>query len=185
MLETIFSDAESRMGKAIEVLKSELAKVRTGRAHPSILEHVTIDYYGSSVPINQVANVSVSDARTLLVVPWEKTMVQQVEKAIMNANLGLNPATAGTNIRVPMPMLTEERRKSMVRLVRQEAEAGRVAVRNIRRDVIQQAKQLQKEKEITEDDVRRAEERAQKSTDKHIADIETIVKQKEADLMEI
>jgi ribosome recycling factor len=159
--------------------------MRTGRAHTSLLDHITVDYYGSEVPLNQVANVNVEDSRTLTVSPWEKSMVQPIEKAIMKSDLGLNPATAGTIIRVPLPPLTEERRKDMTKLVRHEAEGGRVAVRNIRRDAISDIKDLLKEKMIGEDDEHRAEDEIQVITDKHIADIDETLAQKESELMEI
>ena len=185
MINDIKKDAIGRMDKSVTALSQELTKIRTGRAHTSLLDHITVEYYGSEVPLNQVANVNVEDSRTLTVSPWEKTMVQPIEKAIMNSDLGLNPATAGTIIRVPLPPLTEERRKDMIRLVRQEAEGGRVAVRNIRRDAISDIKDLQKEKLIGEDEERRAEEEIQTITDKHIAAIDELLQQKEAELMEI
>jgi len=166
-------------------VSQELTKIRTGRAHTSLLDHITVDYYGSEVPLNQVANINVEDSRTLTVSPWEKVMVQPIEKAIMHSDLGLNPATAGTIIRVPLPPLTEERRKDMIRLVRQEAEGGRVAVRNIRRDAMSDIKDLLKEKMIGEDDERRGEEEIQAITDKHIVVIDKMLAQKEAELMEI
>jgi ribosome recycling factor len=184
MIEEFKKDAEIRMGKSVEALKSELTKLRTGRAHTSLLEHITVEYYGSEVPINQVANITVSDARTLTVTPWEKPMVSVVEKAIMNSGMGLNPATAGEVIRVPLPPLTEERRKDMIRVVRQEGENARVAIRNIRRDVLGDIKTLLKEKEITEDDERRAHDDIQKITDKYIAQVDKMLEDKEKDLME-
>lgn len=184
MIEEFKKDAEVRMGKSVEALKGELTKLRTGRAHTSLLEHITVPYYGSEVPINQVANISVSDARTLTVTPWEKQMVPAVEKAIINSDMGLNPATAGEVIRVPLPPLTEERRKDMIRLVRQEGENARVAIRNIRRDVLGDIKTLLKEKEITEDDERRAHDDIQKITDKYIAQVDKLLEEKEKDLME-
>ncbi len=184
MIEELKKDAEVRMGKSVEALKSELTKLRTGRAHTSLLEHIMVEYYGSEVPINQVANISVSDARTLTVTPWEKPMVSVVEKAIMNSGMGLNPATAGEVIRVPLPPLTEERRKDMIRVVRQEGENARVAIRNIRRDVLGDIKTLLKEKEITEDDDRRAQDDIQKITDKYIAQVDKLLEDKEKDLME-
>ena len=185
MIEDIKKDASTRMGKSIEALKNEFSKIRTGRAHVSLLDHVKVDYYGNEVPINQAATVSVSDARTLAVQPWEKEMVPVIEKAIMNSDLGLNPSTSGNIIRVPLPMLTEERRKEMIRVVRHEAEGGRVAVRNIRRDANNDIKELLKEKEITEDDARRGEDDIQKITDKYVAEIEQLLEVKEKDLMEI
>ncbi len=184
MIEEFKKDAEVRMSKSVESLKSELTKLRTGRAHTSLLEHITVDYYGSEVPINQVANLSVADARTLTVTPWEKPMVSVVEKAIMNSGMGLNPASAGEVIRVPLPPLTEERRKDMTRVVRQEGEGARVAIRNIRRDVLGDIKTLLKEKEITEDDERRAQDDIQKITDKYIAQVDKLLEDKEKDLME-
>ncbi|HHB11957.1 MAG TPA: ribosome recycling factor [Chromatiales bacterium] len=185
MIDEILQDADERMKKSVEALRLELAKIRTGRAHPSLLDHVYVDYYGSKVPINQVAKVHAEDARTLSITPWDKNMVKPVEKAIMESDLGLNPATAGTVIRVPMPPLTEERRRDLVKVVRHEAEGGRVAVRNIRRDAIHHLKELVKEKEISEDEVRRAEERVQKLTDRHIQEIDRMLDRKEKELMEI
>ena len=185
MIEDIKQDAADRMGKSVEALGHELAKVRTGRAHPSLLDHVTVSYYGSEVPLNQVANVNVEDARTLAVTPWEKTMVKPVEKAIMNSDLGLNPNTAGTVIRVPLPPLTEERRKDLIRVVRQEAEQARVAVRNIRRDANHDLKGLVKEKLIPEDDERRGEEAVQKLTDRYVKKVDALLAEKEEDLMSI
>lgn len=185
MIDDIKKDATERMGKSVDALGHELAKVRTGRAHPSLLDHITVSYYGSDVPLNQVANVNVEDARTLAVTPWEKTMVQPVEKAIMNSDLGLNPNTAGTVIRVPLPPLTEERRKDLIRVVRQEAEQARVAVRNIRRDANNDLKSLVKEKMISEDDERRGEESVQKLTDQYVKKVDALLAEKEADLMSI
>ncbi|MFB3064650.1 MAG: ribosome recycling factor [Gammaproteobacteria bacterium] len=173
------------MDKSVEAFVQELKKLRTGRAHTSLLEHITVDYYGAQVPLNQVANITVEDARTLAVNPWEKSMIQVVEKAIMTADLGLNPTTAGTVIRVPLPALTEERRKDMTRVVRHEAENARVAVRNIRRDALHDVKELLKEKMITEDDDHRAHDEVQKLTDDHIARIEKILAEKEAELLEV
>ncbi len=185
MIEEIKQDARERMGKSIESLKGDFTKIRTGRAHTSLLDHVMVDYYGSEVPIKQVANVGIEDSRTLTVTPWEKPMVQAVEKAIMNSDLGLNPSSAGTVIRVPMPPLTEERRRDLVRLVKQEAENARVAVRNIRRDANSDLKELLKEKEISEDEERSAETVIQKITDEHIGIIEEVLTVKEKELMEI
>ena len=185
MIDDIKKDAGSRMDKSVASVSQELTKIRTGRAHTSLLDHIPVDYYGSEVPLNQVANINVEDSRTLTVSPWEKVMVQPIEKAIMHSDLGLNPATAGTIIRVPLPPLTEERRKDMIRLVRQEAEGGRVAVRNIRRDAMSDIKDLLKEKMIGEDDERRGEEEIQAITDKHIVVIDKMLAQKEAELMEI
>jgi ribosome recycling factor len=154
-------------------------------AHTSLLDHITVDYYGSQTPLNQVSNVGVEDSRTLIVTPWEKDMVQAIEKAIMNSDLGLNPATAGTVIRVPLPALTEERRKDMIRVVRSEAEGGRIAIRNIRRDALHDIKELLKEKMIGEDDERRAEGEIQVITDKHVAEVDKVLAVKESELMEI
>ncbi len=185
MIEDIKKDAETRMGKSIAALQQEFAKIRTGRAHPSLLDHIKVSYYGDEVPLNQVANVAVGDSRTLTVTPWEKNMVPVVEKAITTSDLGLNPSTAGNVIRVNLPPLTEERRREMTKVVRAEAEAARVAIRNIRRDANSDLKALLKEKEITEDDERRAEEAIQKMTDKFIAEVEKLLTEKEAELMEI
>jgi ribosome recycling factor len=183
MIKEILQDAGERMTKSIDALKQSLGRVRTGRAHPSLLDHLRVDYYGSEVPISQVANIGVEDARTLTVTPWEKPMVQLVEKAILSSDLGLNPATAGTVIRIPIPPLTEETRRGLVKVVRQEGEAAKVAVRNIRRDANSDFKELLKEKEITEDEERRAEEDIQKLTDQHVAGIDKVIEEKEADLM--
>ena len=185
MIEDIKKDAAERMAKSVAALKQELTKIRTGRAHTSLLDHITVEYYGSQVPLNQVSNVGVEDSRTLTVTPWEKDMVQPIEKAIMNSDLGLNPATAGTVIRVPLPALTEERRKDMIRVVRQEAEGGRIAVRNIRRDAIGDVKDLMKEKMIGEDDEHRGEDEIQVLTDKYVAEIDELLADKEGELMEI
>ena len=185
MIDDIKKDASTRMGKSAESLRHELAKIRTGRAHPSLLDHVRVSYYGSDVPISQVANVNVEDARTLTVTPWERTMVQTVEKAIMQSDLGVNPNPAGTVIRVPMPPLTEERRHDLQKIARHEAEQARVAVRNIRRDANHELKELVKEKLISEDDERRGEEIVQKLTDQYVKEIDQILEEKEADLMSI
>ena len=185
MLEDIKKDAAKRMDKSIESLRQEMTKLRTGRAHTSLLDHITVEYYGSQVPLSQVSNINVEDSRTLVVSPWEKTMVQPVERAIMHSDLGLNPVSAGTVIRVPLPPLTEERRKDMIRLVRQEAEGGRVAIRNIRRDAINDLKDLMKEKLIGADEERRGQEEIQAITDKHIAEIDRVLAEKERDLMEV
>ena len=178
-------DAGTRMSKSVAALRTELTKIRTGRAHTSLLDHITVEYYGSQVPLNQASNVGVEDSRTLTVTPWEKDMVTVIEKAIMASDLGLNPATAGTVIRVPLPPLTEERRKDMIRVVRNEAEGGRIAIRNIRRDAIHDVKELLKEKMIGEDDERRAEEEIQTITDKYIAEIDKTLAEKESELMEV
>lgn len=173
------------MQKSIASLQQEFTKIRTGRAHTSLLDHITVEYYGSPVPLNQVANVNVEDSRTLTVTPWEKDMVQPIEKAIMSSDLGLNPATAGTVIRVPLPPLTEERRRDMIRIVRQEAENGRVAIRNIRRDAMSNIKDLLKEKMIGEDDERRAEGVIQDITDEKVAAVDKLLAEKESELMEV
>lgn len=185
MINDIQTDAKDRMKKSIDALKVEMSRIRTGRAHPSLLEPIMVDYYGSETPISQVANISASDARMLSVTPWEKNMVAAVEKAIMNANLGLNPATVGQTIRVPLPPLTEERRRDLIKLVRATAENSRVAIRNIRRDSNNQLKDFLKEKEISEDDERRGQEMVQKLTDQHIALVDEVLATKESDLMEI
>jgi len=185
VLDEIKKDAGERMGKSVASLNQDLTKIRTGRAHTSLLDHITVEYYGSQVPLNQVSNVNVEDSRTLTVTPWEKEMVQVIEKAIMASDLGLNPASAGTVIRVPLPPLTEERRKDMIRVVRNEAENGRIAVRNIRRDAIHDVKDLLKEKMIGEDDEHRAEDEIQVITDKYIAQIDELLAEKESELMEI
>lgn len=185
MIDEIIKDAAQRMKKSIAAMQSALAKIRTGRAHPRILDHITVEYYGSEVPLSQVANVSTEDSRTLSVAPWEKDMVKVIEKAIMTSDLGLNPATAGLVIRVPMPILTEERRRDLVKVVRHEAENGRISVRNIRRDANNDFKELLKEKEISEDDERRAEDQIQKLTDQSIAEVDQLLHDKEQELMEI
>ena len=185
MIEEILKDADDRMNKTLKALASELAKIRTGRAHPSLLEHISVNYYGSQVPLNQAANINVLDARTLGVAPWDKNMVTAIEKAIMNSDLGLNPVTAGSVMRVPLPVLTEERRKELTRVVRSEAEKARVAIRNIRRDANHHLKEMLKEKLITEDEDRRQEDKIQKITDVHIKDIDNTLKEKELELMEI
>ncbi len=185
MIDEIIKDAEARMGKSIDSLHTELTKIRTGRAHPSLLDQIHVDYYGTGTPIKQVANVTVEDSRTLVVTPWEKDMVAKVEKAIMGSDLGLNPATAGTVIRIPMPPLTEERRKDLVKVVRHEAEQARVAIRNIRRDANSDFKDLLKEKEISEDEERKAEENIQKLTDTYVGKIDKVLADKETELMEV
>ena len=185
MVNEIIADADQRMAKSVASLIEQFKKIRTGRATPAILDSVSVNYYGSPMPIAQVANVNVEDARTLSIIPWEKNMVPEIEKAIMKSDLGLNPATAGDIIRVPMPALTEETRKGYIRQARSEAENARIAVRNVRRDANGDIKDLLKEKEITEDDSRRGEDQVQKETDKHIAEIEKLLLQKEKDLMEI
>lgn len=185
MIDDILKDAGMRMDKSIEAFKLTLVKVRTGRAHPSLLNHLVVDYYGSDVPISQVANISVEDARTLTVTPWEKTMVKAIEKAILKSDLGLNPSTAGAVMRIPMPALTEETRRNLVKVVRHDGEAAKVAIRNIRRDANSDFKDLLKEKEISEDEERKAQDSMQKKTDAHIAEIDKILATKEAELMEI
>jgi ribosome recycling factor len=185
MLKEIIKDAGIRMGKSIESLKLALVKVRTGRAHPSLLDHLVVDYYGSDVPISQVANINVEDARTLMISPWEKQMVQPIEKAIMKSDLGLNPATAGTVIRIPMPPLTEETRRDLVKVVRHDGEAAKVAIRNIRRDANSDFKSLLKEKDISEDEERDAEGEVQQLTDKYVSEVDKVLAEKEKDLMEV
>ncbi|MBK1648865.1 ribosome recycling factor [Rhabdochromatium marinum] len=185
MIDDIKQNAAERMGKSVEALGHELAKIRTGRAHPSLLDHVKVSYYGSEVPISQVANVAVEDARTLTITPWERNMVPVVEKAIIQSDLGINPNTAGTVIRVPLPQLTEERRRDLQRIARQEAEQARVAVRNIRRDANHDLKELVKEKLISEDDERRGQEIVQKLTDQYVKEVDQVLERKETDLMAI
>lgn len=185
MINEIKKDAQERMKKSVESLGGAFAKIRTGRAHPSILDSVMVSYYGSDTPLKQVANVNVEDSRTLALTVFDRSMIQAVEKAIMTSDLGLNPATAGTTIRIPMPALTEETRKGFTKTARSEAENARVAVRNIRRDAISSLKDLQKEKEISEDEERRAADDVQKLTDKYIAEIDKALEAKEADLMAI
>ncbi|OOV88960.1 ribosome recycling factor [Oceanospirillum linum] len=185
MINEIKTDAEQRMKKSLESLTTAFAKIRTGRAHPSILDGVSVDYYGTPTPLSQVANVNVEDARTLSIQPWERSMIQAIEKAIMTSDLGLNPSTAGTVIRVPMPALTEETRKNFIRQARSEAENGKIAIRNIRRDANGSVKDLLKEKEITEDEERRAEDDIQKLTDKYVAEADTLLAAKEKDLMQV
>ncbi|MCQ4296528.1 ribosome recycling factor [Pseudomonas stutzeri] len=185
MINEIKQDAQERMKKTLESLDHAFAKIRTGRAHPSILDSVMVSYYGSDTPLRQVANVIAEDSRTLALTVFDKSMIQAVEKAIMTSDLGLNPATAGTTIRVPMPALTEETRKGYTKQARAEAENARVAVRNIRRDAIAQLKDLVKEKEISEDDERRGQDDVQKLTDKHVAEIDKALEAKEGDLMAV
>ena len=185
MIEDVKKDAAERMTKCVAALRNELKKLRTGRASTSLLEHVRVDYYGSEVPLQQVANVAVEDARTLTVVPWEKQMVPVIEKAIMKSDLGLMPATAGSVIRVPLPALTEERRRDLGKVVRHEGENARVAVRNLRRDAITHLKDLLKKKEVAEDEERRAQDDIQKLTDKNIAEIDKIVAEKEKEIMTV
>ena len=185
MIADVKKAAEQKMQKSVEALKTDLGKVRTGRAHTGLLDHIKVDYYGSMMPINQVANVTLADAHTITVQPWEKKMVHPVEKAIRDSDLGLNPATSGDLIRVPMPALTEERRKELIKVVHREAENARVAVRNIRRDAISHLKDLLKAKSVAEDDERRAQDDVQKLTDRYIADVDKLLHAKEADLMAV
>lgn len=185
MISEVKQEAQTRMKKSVEALHNEFTKIRTGRAHPSLLDHVKVDYYGSEMPLNQVASVSVSDPRTLMVTPWEKSMVAAVEKAILNSDLGLNPATAGMSIRIPMPPLTEARRKDLIKVVRGEAEQAKVAVRNARRDANNDLKEYLKAKEISEDDERRGQDMIQKLTDQFIEEIDKVLATKEEDLLEV
>jgi ribosome recycling factor len=185
MLEDIKKDARERMAKCVQNFQTDLKKLRTGRAHPSLIEHLRVDYYGSEVPLQQVASIAVEDGRTLVVSPWEKTVVQAIEKAIFRSDLGLTPMTAGTVIRIPMPPLTEERRREITKVLRHDAEGARVAVRNVRRDVMTDVKDLLKEKKISQDDERRAETEIQKLTDKHVADIEQLLAAKEKEVMQV
>ena len=185
MINEIIKDAEERMQKSVDSLRGQMSKVRTGRAHPSILDSVMVNYYGVDTPLKQLANITTEDSRTLALTVFDKSSTQAVEKAIMSSDLGLNPASAGTVIRIPLPPLTEERRRDLVKIVRNEAEQGRVAVRNIRRDANSDVKELLKEKEITEDEERAAEEQIQKITDKYVKQIDEALKAKEQDLMEV
>jgi ribosome recycling factor len=185
MMKEIMQDAGSRMEKTIDSLRQSLGKVRTGRAHPSLLDHLKVDYYGAEMPISQVANIGVEDARTLTVTPWEKQMVQAIEKSILKSDLGLNPATSGTVIRIPMPPLTEETRRELVKVVRHEGEAAKVAIRNIRRDANSDFKELLKEKEISEDEEHKAEDDIQKLTDRYVGEVDKVLAGKETELMEI
>jgi ribosome recycling factor len=185
MLEDLKKDARERMTKCVQTFQADLKKLRTGRDHPSLIEHLKVDYYGNDTPLNQVANIAVEDGRTLVVSPWEKSMVQAIEKAIHKSDLGLNPMTAGTIIRIPMPALTEERRRDITKVLRQDAEGARVAVRNVRRDVMNDIKDLLKEKLVSQDDEKRAEVEVQKLTDKHIADIEQLLTAKEKEVMQV
>lgn len=185
MIEDIKSEAKDRMEKSVEALVHHFNKIRTGRAHPSILDSVKIEYYGAETPLNQMANINVEDGRTLALTPWDRSMIPQIERAIMKSDLGLNPATSGEVIRIPMPSLTEETRKGFIRQARSEAEAARVSVRNARRDAMSMLKELEKEKDISEDDERRGQESVQKLTDVYVERIEKMLADKEADLMEI
>jgi ribosome recycling factor len=185
MIADVKKTAEQKMKKTLETLKGDLGKVRTGRAHAGLLDHVVVDYYGTPTPIPQVANVNLVDARTIGVSPWDKKMAGAIEKAIRDSDLGLNPATQGDIVRVPMPALTEERRKELIKVVRHEGENARVAIRNVRRDANNHLKDLLKQKKVAEDEERRAQDDVQKLTDRHIADIDKLLQQKEADLMAI
>jgi ribosome recycling factor len=185
MISDIQQDAASRMGKSIEALKHEFSKIRTGRAHPSLLDQISVSYYGTDSSLSQVANIAVEDARTLTLTPWEKNMVPVIEKAILKSDLGLNPATNGMTIRIPLPPLTEQRRRELVKVVKQEAENGRVAIRNIRRDANNAIKEALKDKLISEDDARGAEEKIQKITDQYIKEVEKLLEAKEADLLSL
>lgn len=185
MLDEVKNNASQKMQKSLEVLKNDLAKVRTGRAHVGLLDHVMVEYYGSMVAVNQVANVNLGDARTINVQPFEKTMIGKVEKAIRDSDLGLNPATSGDLIRVPMPMLTEERRRDMTKIVRSEAEGAKVSIRNVRRDANDALKKMLKDKDISEDDERRAQDDIQKATDKAVAEVDKMLQVKEAELMAV
>ncbi|HWU34740.1 MAG TPA: ribosome recycling factor [Methylovorus sp.] len=185
MINEVKKNAEQKMQKSLESLKSDLGKVRTGRAHTGLLDHVMVEYYGSMVAVNQVANVTLGDARTINVQPYEKNMVAKIEKAIRDGDLGLNPATNGDVIRVPMPMLTEERRRDLIKVVRTEGENAKVAIRNVRRDANDQLKKLTKDKEISEDDERRMQDEVQKLTDRFVAEVDKLLQVKEADLMAV
>jgi ribosome recycling factor len=185
MLDEFNKETSERMAKCIVALENEFKRVRTGRANIGLLEHIRVDYYGSDVPLQQVANVAVEDSRTLTVVPWEKQMVQPIEKAIMQSDLGLNPATSGTVIRVPLPALTEERRRDLAKVVRHEAETAKVAIRNIRRDELHELKEMLKEKLISEDEERKVHDEIQKLTDKYVAEVDAVLAEKEKDLMQV
>jgi ribosome recycling factor len=184
MINDVKKEAEHKMQRAVEALKEEMRRLRTGRAHAGLLEHVMVEYYGTNVPLKQTANITVEDARTIVVTPWEKQMVGPVEKAIINAGLGLNPVTAGSVIRVPLPPMTEERRRDLVKVVRNQAESGRVSVRGVRREALGDLKDMLKEKMIAEDDERRGEDDIQKLTDRFVAQIDALLKDKEAEIME-
>ena len=185
MIADVKKSAEQKMQKSVETLKADLGKVRTGRAHTGLLDHIKVDYYGSMMPINQVANVTLADAHTITVQPWEKKMLTVIEKAIRESDLGLNPAAQGDTLRIPMPPLTEERRREMTKVVRHEGENARVAVRNLRRDAIHQLKEMLKKKEISEDDERRAQDDVQKLTDRFVGEIDKLVAEKEKELMTV
>ncbi len=185
MINDVKKTAEQKMAKSVETLKHDLGKVRTGRAHTGLLDHIQVDYYGSPMPLSQVGNVTLADARTITVQPWEKKMIPAVEKAIRDSDLGLNPATSGDVIRVPMPALTEERRKELIKVVRHEAENARIAIRNVRRDANEHLKKLLKDHAVSEDDERHAQQDVQKLTDRFIAEIDKVLAAKESDLMAI
>jgi ribosome recycling factor len=185
MLEDLKKDATVRMQKCVLSFQADLRKMRTGRAHPSLVEHLKVDYYGNDVPLNQVANIAIEDARTIVISPWEKTMVQAIEKAIFKSDLGLTPMTAGTVIRVPLPALTEERRRDITKVVRGDAENARVSVRNVRRDVLSDVKDMLKEKMISQDDERKAQDDIQKLTDKFVAEIDAHLAAKEKEIMQV
>lgn len=185
MIEDLKKDATARMGKCVLQFQADLKKMRTGRAHPSLVENLKVDYYGSEMPLNQVANITVEDARTLVVTPWDKGAVQAIEKAIYKSDLGLTPNTAGTVIRVPLPPLTEERRRDITKVVRGDAESARVAVRNVRRDVLQDSKEALKEKLISQDEEKKVQEEIQKLTDKHVAEIDQALAEKEKEIMQV
>ncbi len=185
MIEDIYQETKAKMEKAVVAIKQDLAKIRTGRAHPSLLDHIKVSYYGSDVPVSQVANVTTEDARTLAITPWERDMIPVIEKAIMESDLGINPMTAGNVIRVPMPSLTEERRKELIKVARHEAEQGRISIRNLRREANAELKEALKEKLISEDEERKGEERIQKLTDRYIEQIDQLLAEKEKDLLSI
>jgi len=185
MIPELKKTAEGKMQKSLDALKSDLQKVRTGRAHTGLLDHVQVDYYGSLVPVNQVANITLVDARTIGVQPWEKNMAQKIEKAIRDSDLGLNPASQGELIRVPMPALTEERRKEMIKVVKHEGEGAKVAIRNLRRDAITHLKDALKKGDIPEDDERKAQDDVQKLTDRYISEVDKMLAQKEAELLQV
>ena len=185
MLEDLKKDAQTRMTKCVQTFQTDMKKLRTGRAHPSLIEHLKVDYYGSEVPLQQVASINVEEGRTLVISPWEMTVVQAIEKAIHKSDLGLNPLTAGTIIRIPMPPLTEERRRDITKVVRHDAENARVAVRNVRRDVMADIKEMLKEKLVSQDDERRAEVEVQKLTDKYVAEIDQLLAAKEKEIMQV
>ena len=185
MTKNIIADTEQRMNKSLDALKHELGSIRTGRAHTSLLEHVKVSYYGSEMPLNQVANITVQDSRTLTISAWDKKAVPSIEKAILNSDLGLNPVTVGEIIRVPLPSLTEDRRKELIKVVRAESEKAKVAIRNVRRDAIHAFKEMIKDKTMTQDEERRSEEKIQKMTDAHIAAVDKTLETKEKEIMEV